>query len=266
MDDYSGEEEWIPETPIPSPLWPRTEVKFIQIGPDAVAIWGKILPRENSLADIEAAIKYTETKNSDQETDENQNEFLIIPDLELGMNVAPACQEMTPHWVRMRDLPHWIRKSVRAHFDYHKFWNHSYNLGVPQVCFRATNSAFASPSSNYEVAINSAFANPTEVNYIILGITGQAAVALVSSSSSDSPFLHCFVAATGIGFLGSFFAHYVVKNPKIARILSKIGAIGASSAVIVTLGLYLPKDTKWNLNVVATAVACLATGVAVASA
>ncbi|KAL3510947.1 hypothetical protein ACH5RR_030348 [Cinchona calisaya] len=291
---------------------------------DRIEPAAKYVKTETSLADIEAAIKYIDTKNSDQEADK-------FPDLELGVNMAPACQEMTPLWVRIRDLPHWIRQSVRAHFDYHKFlsssgsgsssrlfttvsWihnlvtapdstssppsnrieasdnanikieifdeddNHRYNPGVPEVCLRATNSACASPSGKYEVARDgktdlSAMSDvrpdetkyPTEVNNIILGITGPAALALASSNSSDSPFLHFFVAATAIGFLGSFFANFM-KSPKIARILSKIGAIGAASAVIVALGLYLPKDTKWNLNMVATAVACFTTAVVVASA
>ncbi|KAL3501571.1 hypothetical protein ACH5RR_036020 [Cinchona calisaya] len=170
--------------------------------------------------------------------------------------------------------------------------------GMLDVYSRATNSTFASSSSCYELT-DDVFSVPhfnrqetskgtevtnvnivilknddnlalpretkfqAKINNIILGITGQAAVAMVSPSHST--FFYIFAAATCIGFLGSFFANYILKKAKTARILSKIGAIGAVSAVIFALGSYFPEDSKWKLNMVATVAACFVSAVVVAS-
>ncbi|KAL3501574.1 hypothetical protein ACH5RR_036023 [Cinchona calisaya] len=190
--------------------------------------------------------------------DRNQRGTTGMPDVysratDYSFASSSSCYELTcdvcsgPHFNRQEtsegaEVPH-------VSFKMHKDDDDHLALPImPNVC---------PPETKFQAKFNS----------IILGITGQAAVAMVSSSSSssDSPFLRIFAAATGIGFLGSFFANYILKKPKIARILSKIGAIGAVSAVIFALGSYFPEDTKWKLNMVASVAACLISAVVVAS-
>ncbi|CAI9098407.1 OLC1v1035051C1 [Oldenlandia corymbosa var. corymbosa] len=117
---------------------------------------------------------------------------------------------------------------------------------------------------------NTVGARPTssllDVNVVICGITGQAILSMMTSSSTDSMFLRFCAGATCIGFFGSFLAIFASKNRGIAKVMTKIGAVGAAFAVSFALGATALKDTKWHLNALATVISCLISAVVVAKA